>query len=251
MRRKQEFNRAGGGCMSDFNRRRGFGNRSTYKSGIEEILYRRKIRYLVHFTRLENLCSILEHGILCRDELDRENREFYFNDLERYDRKTDCSCFSVEFPNCKMMNYYERRESDWAVLFFDAELLLETNNYYSYHNAATGSIRWELNRLSRPQNFEYMFEDSLDIEFSQDRPNAIIQRENQPYLKSYLPTSVQAEILIEGKISSRYIKRIIFKNEDSRRLFLSHNSYRLYIGKEIEVDKTLFGPRSHYMFEER
>lgn len=50
---------------------------------MREILLRRNIKYLMHFTRVENLQSILRKGLYPREELDEDS--CIFNDAYRYD----------------------------------------------------------------------------------------------------------------------------------------------------------------------
>ena len=53
---------------------------------IKEILDERGIRYLLHFTQLANLPSIIQHGLKTKDELDDSAK---CNDDQRLDNHTD------------------------------------------------------------------------------------------------------------------------------------------------------------------
>lgn len=80
---------------------------------IQDVINRRNIKFLVHFTRLENLDNILTNGIIPRNDMtdqfikpfdfllnDKEsNGKYIYNDDYRYDGKCDYSCFSISFPN--------------------------------------------------------------------------------------------------------------------------------------------------------
>ena len=61
---------------------------------IEKILSERGINSLIHFTRAENLPSIMEYGICPRAELYEE--EAVFNDEYRYDDCENAVCTSIE-----------------------------------------------------------------------------------------------------------------------------------------------------------
>ncbi|MEA3239116.1 MAG: hypothetical protein U9Q94_04990, partial [Candidatus Bipolaricaulota bacterium] len=61
------------------------------------------IKHLCHFTPLQNVPMILEHGLLPRGAVDRINSKPLLCDEERWDRQYDASCLSVSFPNYKML----------------------------------------------------------------------------------------------------------------------------------------------------
>lgn len=102
---------------------------------IENILRERQIQYLCHFTRLENLESILTHGLIPRADL--YNAEFnpnpslpihsIFNDRHRIDGKPNANCLSISFPNSSMF-YGLRCSNDtaqWAVIVLSARILID------------------------------------------------------------------------------------------------------------------------------
>lgn len=63
----------------------------------KEYITNRGIEKLYHFTRVENLSSILENGILPISELKKVDMKFLFNDTNRYDKLVDFTSFSVSF----------------------------------------------------------------------------------------------------------------------------------------------------------
>ena len=69
---------------------------------IREIIENRRITSLLHFTRLSHLNSILECGIVPRDELRKRGQPFEPNDERRWDGATDASSLSISWPNYKM-----------------------------------------------------------------------------------------------------------------------------------------------------
>lgn len=183
-----------------------------------KVLSENKIKYLVHFTRIENLRSILTHGILDVQSLIANGIEYIGNDKRRYDGKTDCTCFSIEFPNDSLLNSFRRKAASnkWGVLVLDVKILVESDakSYFCMHNAATGSIRNEINQLDTVESFRKMF--SEIITYTRSGREQIRLRTNH---KSYLPTSNQAEILITGKIDTSYINAIAVSSiEDKLRV---------------------------------
>ena len=139
-----------------------------------QFLQRRGVKYLYHFTCVENLSSILRNGILSVNQLKTKGIRYYYNDPERYDDNLNAISVSVSFPNNKL--FYKFREVDWrsnhrwAVLEMPVTIL-DRLQYKCYaHNAA---------RYDTPScSIEDMFGAS-----------------NDEY-----PEDVQAEIMIESAI---------------------------------------------------
>ena len=177
---------------------------------IQDVINKRNIKYLVHFTRLENLDNILKNGIIPRndmkdefinpfdfflDEDKKSNGKYIYNDGYRYDGKLDYSCFSIHFPNDKMFFSLRERNkgSKWAVLIFSSEILLKYDCLFYPCNAAD-------NRVSQTNISEFQGAEALERLFYQE--------DRETYLKDYHPTNVQAEVMIKGNISPSYISYI-------------------------------------------
>jgi hypothetical protein len=94
---------------------------------MQQRIKERGIQHLTHFTKLQNLDSILKGGIIPRQELERRSLEFAFSDQSRVDGETDASCFSITFPNYKM--FYNLRMRDlkqkWVVVGCSPRILWE------------------------------------------------------------------------------------------------------------------------------
>ena len=167
----------------------------------------RNIKYLVHFTPVDNLNSIFQNGILPRCTLEKESNAIY-TDVIRYDNCKECSCFSLSFPNYQML-YLKRQivnAKEFAVLLIDINALVSTDINHVYYlpvNASSkefGNYVREFRHLKDAQN---MFTDHLtykEKDYSREELN----------IPEYYPTSPQAEILIDGIISPSYIKEIHF-----------------------------------------
>lgn len=66
---------------------------------IKAIAQRRGVFQLVHFTRVENVESILDHGIKPVSQLINDNSTFIRNDNMRLDNHLDAISMSISFPN--------------------------------------------------------------------------------------------------------------------------------------------------------
>ncbi|RRN05528.1 DUF4433 domain-containing protein [Bibersteinia trehalosi] len=170
---------------------------------IQDVIKKRNIEFLVHFTRLENLDNILTNGIIPRNDLlnDKEsNGKYICNDNYRYDGKCDYSCFSISFPNDKM--FYTLRQNNkntkWAVIGFSSEILMKYECLFYPCNAADGRVRDERVELFQGANaLENMF-------YLEGR---------EPFLDNCHPTDVQAEVMIRGVVLPSDIQFVVINDE--------------------------------------
>ena len=78
---------------------------------IRGIVRDRQVDLLCHFTRIENLPSILLTGLQGRSQLRQAGLEFCPIDFNRIDGCEGAVSLSVSFPNYKM--FYNKREFFW------------------------------------------------------------------------------------------------------------------------------------------
>lgn len=215
------------------------------KANIEK----RKIRWLVHFTRTDNLESILDKGICTLDTLEKIGIEFFANDEYRWDHCTDCVNVTIEFPNSWTLKSYMANSpgTDWIMLFLNPELLYEQENYYAYHNASTGEINRNIRNMNKNEDFENMFADRVVVAKASGEQRVFDRFQIKEH--DYLPTSDQAEILIRGSIDSKFIVGIAFSSKvEFRRL---ENDKR-FEGIEMFYNPDIFkNHRYQYIFEKR
>lgn len=167
-----------------------------------------KIPYLLHFTRLENLPSILEHGLYPVGQVHTIGVSPQINDTWRLDGYRDSTSVSITFPNCLMFYRLrmENADAEWVVLILNPSILWEKRCAFCKHNAADSHITIvPLDTLVTPQSFLEMFE---EIE-------GMPSREEQK-LKSFDPTDVQAEVLVFGVIEPEYIAAVCFESKKAR-----------------------------------
>lgn len=181
-------------------------------SQIEQFCKEREITTLCHFTRIENLHSILQEGLLGRNLLETRGQQFLFNDHDRVDGHKEAVCMSISFPNYQM--FYSIRESkketegvsdsQWVVLFLKADLLWELDCAFCTENAASNAIRHvPLEERGKPDVLENMFVTSYH-----DTKGNFYQRHSQT--PTYYPTHPQAEVLVFDTIPIEYIQAVHF-----------------------------------------
>lgn len=182
----------------------------------DEIIHR-KIRYLVHFTSVNNLKSILENGIVPRGYIE----EAVCNDDLRLDN-TNYTCMSIEFPNHFLLSKFEQQylNRDFCILKLDFRDMLEDNITFFYvpTNAATSGYRDRLKNapksFSTYKAFKLLFEEQY-----QDSKGRFTTDRNQPNMQSFLPTNVQSEVLTPDVIDLKYIETIIFDDSQVMRKY--------------------------------
>ena len=171
---------------------------------IQNIVTIRAIPYLVHFTRLENLYSILNNGLVPRAVIDNSPKNSPFrvvqvNDEIRVDYKTTFNCASIGFPNCRMFyKYRQLKGAGWVILLLRPKILWEKNCLFYPVNAASATVSYlPIAQFSTAQALENMFAEQRD-----------------PWLQPHDPTDVQAEVMIEGIIEPNYIGICLFETQE-------------------------------------
>ncbi len=197
---------------------------------ISDFMEQRGILHLCHFTRVENLESILKYGLVPRSFLD--NEQAIVNDAFRYDRCEDAVCTTIEFPNYKM--FYQLRcdnpNTQWAVLRLDAQILTDFDCAFCQVNAGSAaSFTIPLSERKGADALAKMYAPIVDgVQRSLSIP------------MSY-PTSPQAEVLVFNTIPPEYIEAVYFNSVKVLRFFKSM-AYPVYMA----VDTDWFFPRTDY-----
>lgn len=218
------------------------------KNKIKEIVERRKIEYLVHFTRIENLQNILQHGLIPVSMQSKMEIDSFHNDKRRIDSRRDCTSCSISFPNYKL--FYKFRESNypgssWVVLVLNKDVLFSSSNeaYYCSTNAARVLSRISKDKeLCTSDAFENMF-----CEIYNTKDNRTILRSALRIDENYT-TDPQAEILIRDIISKNYIQCICFQNQQDVDNFVSMHGGSLLSQYGFLILPGIFGRRPDYLF---
>ncbi|WP_185982591.1 DarT ssDNA thymidine ADP-ribosyltransferase family protein [Aureimonas mangrovi] len=191
------------------------------KSGIMFVSYAREIEQLVHFTRFENLRSIMEHGLLPVSQIENWSIQAIRNDLQRIDGRDGISV-SISHPNHRMFYKYREAQkgSEWVVLLLSPSLLWTKSCAFFPRNAADHRMRLlNIDDLQSLTAFEAMFS-SIEGLPSRDEQN----------LHSCDPTDPQAEVMFLEPISPEYINKVVFPDT---------NGY--FMAGYVEDEKTEIG----------
>lgn len=203
--------------------------------GIQRLCLERRITRLVHFSRVQNLSSILEKGLLSRDVLETWPREQQppYNDSYRFDKQEGAVSLSISFPNYRMFYKYSMNDrSDWVILLLDATLLWELDCAFCRENAASSRVTSvPLADRKQPEALMSMFADYYEV------------RRHGLQLPDDYPTHPQAEVLVFDPIPPRYINEIHFYSQEVYRRWF-HSDAGTYSGQfSFSWGKRYFDPR--------
>ena len=173
---------------------------------IRDIVERRRIETLCHFTRVENLSSIMRLGLLGRRQLELNGIPFLRIDNERIDGYPGAVCLTISFPNYRL--FYKKREefrnwsrvehNQWVVLLLEPRLLWELECAFCTNNAADSRVaRIPLEERKKSEALKSMFGDFPTF----NRPRN---------LPPHYPTSPQAEVLVFDTVPISYLKEVHF-----------------------------------------
>lgn len=157
----------------------------------------RGINYLWHFTKIENLDSILSNGLTPRRTLEAQSANVGYNDQYRLDGHKDANCLSLGHPNYKMFYSLRCQNSaqEWVVIAIKPEILWIKDCAFCHENAASNSVTSiPIQQRKGLAAFSKMFD-------------AVAGKPDRPTLKlpDDCPTNPQAEILAFGVIEPEYI----------------------------------------------
>lgn len=211
---------------------------------INKMLVDRHINNLVHFTRLENLRSILKYGLIPVSNQGLFNIKSVRNDMERFDDRLDATSCSITFPNDMIfMKFRDKYPNEkWVVVVLDATVILSKENTCEFcvTNAANKIMRAQSGVGS--QHFQNMFKNEITIK-KLDGSSITRVREHIP---ENFTTDVQAELLIRGNIEKKYIQKVAFDTLVTRNEWCNNN-------KDVAEDFCLdvipkyFGWRSNFL----
>jgi len=192
-----------------------------------------KILYTI-FTRVENLNSILRHGIIPVKDLDNRRMNYTCNDEDRWDNRRDRSSFSIDFPNYRF--FYKLRmhylQKEWVVLQLNKKILWTKDCLFCVDNAARSSVACIDDQDKKGiRAFEKLYD---------EYPNQ--RTRQQMRLKKSYTTNPQAEILVLGDIEPDLISNVIFETNQAREKFRNSINSEVNLG----VNSDLFKYRHDY-----
>jgi hypothetical protein len=210
---------------------------------IREIVERREIPQLVHFTNTNNLHSIIKHGLVPRSLWVKHGIVGSINDERRHEGHHVVN-LTVTTPNWYLFNKFrnEYPHNDWVLLIISPQVLYDIDypeiHAFTYNPSISGSEEQQKSRyswmaLNRPplvtfyqtnaanfngtrgsdaRAFELMFAEEVDISTSsREKPPIRRQKDKEPCLT----TDVQAEIAIADIVPKTYITGCAFLNKKS------------------------------------
>ena len=212
-------------------------------NNLEEVIKARKIKHLIHFTRADNLRSILTYGLLPRKTLLQKGYSFKHIDGYRFDGRPEASCVSISFPNWKL--FYTARNkfkdinfNDWVVIEIDPLALLSTKVAFTRENAASYPQRnIPLEELTGKESFENLFTNEPNM-----KPREAIK------LPIQFPTNPQSEVLFFGKIETMFFQSVSFLNKGVANRYNIDGLSEENTSIDFRIDGTYFNSRCDYMY---
>lgn len=164
----------------------------------------RGIKYLVHFTRIENLVGIFNNGLVPVDTLSQSGMNFSNNDDSRWDNCENANCLSIQFPNYRMFFRYRQQNPgvDWVVLGIKKEVLWEKDCAFCVENAASNNVTSiPLKKRKGVEAFNRLYNEYPG------KPSRI-----DLGINPVLPTHPEAEVLVFDIIEPEYIWGVAFES---------------------------------------
>lgn len=203
---------------------------------IQKIALSKKIPFLVHFTRVDNIDSIMQHGLLPISLARERDINPVINDSERLDGRLNGTSLSIAFPN-GLMFYRLRKENpdtDWVILALSPSILWSKDVLFCRHNAADTRVsRIASDALRLPTAFEGMYE---EIEGHKSRADQ--------GLKTFDPTDVQGEVLVMEPVEPEFILAALFNSVTTKEAHSAHFGRRKLVVHGGR--KGMFADRTYY-----
>ena len=172
---------------------------------ISNIIKTRNITQLVHFTKKQNINSIIKNGLLSIEELKKRNLEYIYNDPERRDDWNYAISLSITNKNFFLFESFKRRQklidSDFVEIKIDPSVIIDNECIFCDTNAASHTFdiyrqnEEELAILKTWIAFDAMFKKTVKRHTLNETGK--IKRFNQ---KPNETTCSQAEICLIGNI---------------------------------------------------
>lgn len=200
------------------------------------------ITSLYHFTRIENIPSIMEHGVLSLEEIGKRKISAVTNDERRFDGRVEGISVSVSFPNYKMFAKYryDLPEVKWTVLEIDPRVLWEKDCAFFKHNAADGRVNdIPLHFLKGLAAFRRIFSGE----------QVHLASESGDIRAIFDPVDVQAEVMVFDVIEPGMIKKAYFNDKAAMLSCLPHllDGVAVFVGNGASVFSSRAYFRRHEM----
>lgn len=213
---------------------------------VRQLVKKNRLSCLTHFTRTDNLKSILQFGILPASIL-KSNRTFeavHQNPVHLPQGWEGLVSLNISFPDYKLFNdLNEHVPSDWVILLIDTRILTDFPCYYF-----PGRALDLINKAPAPRQFLTDFQKASDLKkLFEDRED--VKRKDLE-IPSFYPTDPTSEILSFFPIAPAYITQVFFHSDYKFNQWVLHNTdfairqdrSRWAVGLEF------FSPRSDYPY---
>ena len=218
----------------------------TKRNQIEQFLKANKITSLTHFTRLENLKSILQNGIFTGMMLSADPK---FSDIQRNQPKLPESwqgsaSMNISFPDFRLLSQLRENLSRcyWVIIEIDARFMMDQPCYFFQKSAVEIINDTEFSQNINPllqttKMFRSLFTDTETI------------KRNKLGIPDAYPTNPQAEVLTFSPVPTRYFQKVNFCNDYIFNEWVLNNlDFATSLDKKIwQVSMRLFSPRCDYV----
>lgn len=181
--------------------------RKTYQEKISDhiasVVDARCIKNVIHFTRLSNLRSILQHGLLSRFDLLQADvlQKSTASDVNRLDENdhaisVSVSCFYPDMFNAKR---HRSGNAPWVVLGLNPSLLWELNCHFFAHSVVSRETKYERGISRRDSGFAF---ESL-FQAPSNKPTY----RGTAGLPLSFPTHPDSEVQVFDPIRPQYLQR--------------------------------------------
>ncbi len=208
---------------------------------IEEIIQKRNISEVLHFTTHRGITGILHTGaVKARNLLPRDKRLEYVYLYNCPDRSRDIAWWnfinlSITSVNRRLFgiaagNWHSNDDGWWCILSFDPLICSHEGVYFTTTNNMYSGVK----RLKGSAGLEALFAPRITQWNGKIINRAIDINDNQP-------TCQQAEVLYPIEISLSFLKKVYVKNNDDASKFDSIKKfYNDWKEVPVEVDEQLF-----------
>lgn len=178
---------------------------------IATVVETRRIEEVLHFTRLDNLHSILEHGILTRSEIFTGNFNTYASDTNRLDQDDDAVSVSITCFYPRMFGGKMSRTAGeaWVIVVLKPNVLWEHICLFYTRGAASN----ETKHANHKRYGGYALQKLFDDYSPQMNSNGTGFRAEHG-LPDNWPTFPDSEVQVKSSIHPRYIKGVVVQTPE-------------------------------------
>ncbi len=190
----------------------------------------RKITHAIHFTRIENVSSILRYGIIPRVHLECEAVKImihpFFSDDSRFDGHSEMNCLSISFPNYKMLySKCNQLGGKWCVVLIDPSFITDYYcEFYASNAASNTTPNSGMNGIS-----SMFYGESI---------------RNELGLKKHETTNPQAEVMEDTIIHPSKVSALIVKTSKDKDFLISKDVQN----NMVSVNPEWFKPRRDWKY---